>query len=92
MASDKKRARAWLTASEGKTMKEVTSGGYSVLGDLVLGGLLLTKARLPDGTFSNQKSEFGKILEALGAENVGIFYGHLEYITAIWYSYFTAIW
>jgi hypothetical protein len=27
--------------------------------------------------FSNQKSWFGIILEGLGMENVGIFYGHL---------------
>jgi hypothetical protein len=36
--------------------------------------------------FSNQKSQFGSILEGLGMENVGIFYGHLEYITVIWYT------
>jgi hypothetical protein len=40
---------------------------------------------LPDGLLSNQKSQFGKILEGLGMENVGIFYGHSEYFTAIWY-------
>jgi hypothetical protein len=34
---------------------------------------------LPDGIFSNQKSQFGEILEALGIEKVGI------YSTAIWY-------
>jgi hypothetical protein len=33
---------------------------------------------LPDGISSNQKSQFGKILEGLGMEKVGIFYGHLE--------------
>jgi hypothetical protein len=27
----------------------------------------------------------GKFLEALGMEKVGIFFDHLEYITAIWY-------
>jgi hypothetical protein len=40
---------------------------------------------LPDGIFSNRKSQFGKILEGLGIEKVGTFYGRLEYITAIWY-------
>jgi hypothetical protein len=35
--------------------------------------------------FSNQKSKFGQILEGLGMKKVGIFYCHLEYITAIWY-------
>jgi hypothetical protein len=35
--------------------------------------------------FSNQKSQLGKILEGLGMENAGIFYGHLEYFTVIWY-------
>jgi hypothetical protein len=40
---------------------------------------------LPDGIFSSQKSQFGKILEGLGIEKVGTFYGRLEYgITAIW--------
>jgi hypothetical protein len=28
----------------------------------------------------------------LGMKKVGIFYGHLEYITAIWYIYYIAIW
>jgi hypothetical protein len=35
--------------------------------------------------FSNQKSQFGYILEGLEMENVGIFYGHLEYFTAMCY-------
>jgi hypothetical protein len=39
---------------------------------------------LPDGFFSNQKFQFGKILERLGWENVDIFHGHLEYFTNIW--------
>jgi hypothetical protein len=39
---------------------------------------------LPDVFFSNQKSQFGKILDGLGWENVEIFYGHLEYFTNIW--------
>jgi hypothetical protein len=38
---------------------------------------------LPDGLFSNQKSQFGYILEDLAKENVGIFYDHLVYFTAI---------
>jgi hypothetical protein len=38
---------------------------------------------LPDGIFSNQKSQFGKILEDISTENVGIFCGHLEYFTTI---------
>jgi hypothetical protein len=37
---------------------------------------------LPDGLFSNQKSQFGYILEGLGMENV-VFYGHFGYFTAI---------
>jgi hypothetical protein len=28
---------------------------------------------LPDGLFSNQKSQFGQILEGLAKENLGIF-------------------
>jgi hypothetical protein len=38
-----------------------------------------------DGTFSKPNSKFGLILERLITENVGIFYGHFEYFTAIWY-------
>jgi hypothetical protein len=40
---------------------------------------------LPDGIFSNQKSQFGKILEGLAMEGVGIFYGQSVYFTAPWY-------
>jgi hypothetical protein len=40
---------------------------------------------LPDDLFSNQKSQFEYMLEGLEMENVGIFYGHLEYSIAIWY-------
>jgi hypothetical protein len=43
---------------------------------------------LPDGFFSNQKSLFGLTLEGLRLENVDIFYGHLEYFTAIWETFF----
>jgi hypothetical protein len=42
--------------------------------------------------FQTQNSNLGKILEGLRLENVGIFHGHLEYITAIWYTYLMAIW
>jgi hypothetical protein len=40
---------------------------------------------LPGGIFSNQKSQFGQILEGLAMEDVGIFYCHLVYFTVIWY-------
>jgi hypothetical protein len=33
---------------------------------------VLIRTGLPDGAFSNQKSQFGYILEGLGMENVGI--------------------
>jgi hypothetical protein len=36
---------------------------------------------LPDGIFSYQKSEFGDIGKGLEMENVGMFYGYLEYFT-----------
>jgi hypothetical protein len=42
-------------------------------------------AGLPDGSFSNQKSQFGQILEGLGMEKAGIFFGYFEYIKAIWH-------
>jgi hypothetical protein len=33
---------------------------------------------LPDGLFSNQKSQFGQFFEGLRLEKVNICYGHLE--------------
>jgi hypothetical protein len=57
---------------------------------------------LPDGFFSNQKSQFGQILEDLRWENVdisilwpfGIFYGHfgtfcasLVHLLLVWYFF-----
>jgi hypothetical protein len=41
---------------------------------------------LPDGIFSNQKSQFGYILEGLEIENGFIFYDHLKNVIAIWYN------
>jgi hypothetical protein len=46
---------------------------------------MLQNSGLPDGIFSNQKSQFGQTLEGLAMEDVGIFYGHLAYFTAILY-------
>jgi hypothetical protein len=40
-------------------------------------------AGLPDGLVSNQKSQFGYILEGLRLENVDIFYGYFEYFRDI---------
>jgi hypothetical protein len=40
---------------------------------------------LPDGLFSNQKSKFGYILEALAMEDVGVFYGRLINFPGIWH-------
>jgi hypothetical protein len=45
--------------------------------------LYLSIPVLPDGLFSKQKSQFGKILEGLATENLGMFYDHLVYGTAI---------
>jgi hypothetical protein len=42
------------------------------------------EAGLPDGLFSNQKSQFGQILEGLRWKNVAIFYDPLEYLMDIW--------
>jgi hypothetical protein len=47
---------------------------------------------LPDGLFSNQESQFGKILEDLARENLGIFYDHLIYVFYGHWKYFMAIW
>jgi hypothetical protein len=38
---------------------------------------------LPDGLFSNQKFQFGYILEGFRWEKVEKFYGHLEYFMDI---------
>jgi hypothetical protein len=61
--------------------------------------ILLTTPGLPDGLFSNQKSQFGSILEDPAMEDVGmyiiwpfgLFCGHLVYFAAIWVS-FKAMW
>jgi hypothetical protein len=45
---------------------------------------------LPDGIFSNQKSQLGLILDGLAMEDVGIFYGHyghLVYYVTLWQFY-----
>jgi hypothetical protein len=34
--------------------------------------------------FRNKKSQFGQFFEGLEIEKIGIFYGQLEYISAIW--------
>jgi hypothetical protein len=39
---------------------------------------------LPDGLFSNQKSQFGAIFEGLRLENVEIFFVHFDYFRDIW--------
>jgi hypothetical protein len=39
---------------------------------------------LPGGIFSNQKYQFGKILECFAMKDFGKFYGHLFYFIAIW--------
>jgi hypothetical protein len=40
---------------------------------------------LPDGIFPNKKFPFGLILDDLAMEVVGILFGHLVYLMAIWY-------
>jgi hypothetical protein len=52
---------------------------------------------LPDGFFSDQKSQFGYILEDLGMENVALCSGRFEYFTTIEYilsafNNFAVIW
>jgi hypothetical protein len=42
------------------------------------------KSGLPDGLFSNQKFQFGLILEGSRLEYVNILNGHLEYFMEIW--------
>jgi hypothetical protein len=42
--------------------------------------------------FSNQKSQFGYILEGIAKEDVGIFYGHLVYLFCRHFVYFMVIW
>jgi hypothetical protein len=43
-----------------------------------------SRTGLPDGLFSNQKSNFGKILEGHAMEDDGIFYGHSVHFTVFW--------
>jgi hypothetical protein len=62
---------------------------YQKLSRVFAGGaksdILVSACRtgLPDGKFSNQKSQFGSISEGLAMEDVGMFYDHLVYFTTI---------
>jgi hypothetical protein len=47
---------------------------------------------LPDGLFSDQKLQFGYILEGLAMKDVGVFDGHLVYVFYGHYIYFMNIW
>jgi hypothetical protein len=51
----------------------------------------MKKAGLPDGIFAYQKSQFANIPEGFEMEIFGLFYGHLQYFTAIWCAYFVVI-
>jgi hypothetical protein len=44
---------------------------------------------MPVDLFSNQKSKFGKILEGLAMEDIGIFYGHLVHFSVFCYILLT---
>jgi hypothetical protein len=41
---------------------------------------------------ATKKKKKKTILEGLEVEKVGLFYGHLEYITTIWYITYMAFW
>jgi hypothetical protein len=43
-----------------------------------------TGTGLPDGLFSNPKSQFGKILVGLRLKIFDVFYGYLDNLTDIW--------
>jgi hypothetical protein len=48
------------------------------------GSNLTLSAGLPDGIFSDQKFQFGKILVCPEMEDGGLFYRPLVYFTALW--------
>jgi hypothetical protein len=52
---------------------------YQSFPEPILRILNLRVLGLPDGLFSNQKSQFWIKFEGLRLENVDIFYGHLDY-------------
>jgi hypothetical protein len=39
---------------------------------------------LPDGLFSNQKSQFGEKIQGFRWANTDTFFGHLEYFMDVW--------
>jgi hypothetical protein len=67
------RSHAKLSASSAKPLPSRSKNGRR------------SAPGLPDGFFSDQKSQFGYILEDLGMENVIIYSGQLEYFTTIGY-------
>jgi hypothetical protein len=44
---------------------------------------------MPDGIFLTKNTNLGKFWRALEWKMFGIFYGHLEYLMAIWYILWT---
>jgi hypothetical protein len=43
------------------------------------------RSGLPDGLFSNQKYQFGQILEGVALDDAGILHGHLVYFMPFWH-------
>jgi hypothetical protein len=54
----------------------IRPSGHRLFTDQQLHFLHSSEAGVPDGLFSNQKYQFGSILEGLAMENLGIFYYH----------------
>jgi hypothetical protein len=61
-------------AKEDSQVGRVYALAYTGASMVLLPGYVDRTSGLPDGIFSNQKSQFGKILEGLGMENFNILY------------------
>jgi hypothetical protein len=68
-----------------ETRRRIIRQNFFLLKIALLGMPGIRETGLPDGIFSNQKSQLGPILEGLRLEIVGLFHGHFKYFTAIWY-------
>jgi hypothetical protein len=87
----------YLYFSYADLVQELTACNASRLNFSTLQGHRKTRPGLPDGLFSDKKSQFGYILEGIAMEDFGTFYVILVYFMAICYIYvhllyFLVIW
>jgi hypothetical protein len=77
-----------LAEAEGVVAAQLAAASQHQIDDVYRNKKIMSVSQLmgpglPDGLFSDQKSQFGYILEGLAMEDFGVFYIHLGYFMAI---------